>query len=185
MGNSRILRTLTGLQQIQYQYYRCTNPQCRFNRKPFRLTHDQVIKRKHFAKDVWEKIVEDFMENTVNASKEARLLQSHHPLVQISQRSVLRIWTTYLALASNIADKKALAKVKAQGYILLALDGQRPEAGHKSLWYFLDVGTDQVLHTAYLDVADSPTLKTHSERNSNEIPGSDQGSCIRSSEFHY
>ena len=118
-----------------------------------------MLKRKHFGKDVWEKVVEDFLDNTVNASKEARLLQSHHPLLQISQRSVLRIWTTYLALASGIADKNALIKVKAQGYILLALDGQRPEAGHKSLWYFLDVGTDQVLHTEYLDIADTPTLK--------------------------
>lgn len=104
-------------------------------------------------------MVKDYVEGHTNAKKEAELLQRHHPKLQISQRSVLRMWKIYLALSSEIADKNTLALIRAQGYILLALDGQRPEAGHKSLWYFLDVASDRVLHTAYLDVADTPTLK--------------------------
>jgi hypothetical protein len=158
VGSRRILRCLDGLHAVKYRYYSCTNPRCPL-RKGFHLKYDAVIKYKQFGKDVWEMVVKDYVEGKHNATTEAANLMRHHPKLHISQRSVLRIWETYLSLSSTVSDQKTRKLIKKQGYILLALDGQRPEAGRKSLWYFLDVVSDRVLHIAYLDAADTSTLK--------------------------
>lgn len=158
VGSKRLLRCLDGIHAIKYRYYACTNSRCTL-KKGFHLTHEGVISYKHFGKDVWEMVIKDYVQGKHNATTEAANLHRHHPKLQISQRSVLRMWETYLSLSSVVSDQKTYKIIKNQGYIILALDGQRPEAGRKSLWYFLDVVSDRVLHIAYLDAADTESLK--------------------------
>ena len=59
---------------------------------------------------------------------------------------------------SGKIDEKTVEIIKAQGMVLISMDGQKPEKDGSSLWLFVDVISNRVLRVAILETADHEAL---------------------------
>jgi hypothetical protein len=155
-GNPRFIITLFGICSLIFEYYQCTNPNCGFHH-PFTLPQDLVLPNKRYGRDVWEKVIRHCVESGDNLKGVKSDLDIDFGL-KISIPSIDRIWKTYLALQSAIADQRTLSKVQLNKQMILRIDGKRPQAGHPSLWVFTDVLTNQIVYTILLKHIDALQL---------------------------
>lgn len=98
--------------------------------------------------------------------KHKTMSEIHHALVseqglQISERHVQNLYDEYLVLSACSHGQrlaKYAAEIKANGGIVLAIDGARPEKGQPGLYLFRDAASGCRLHCALLQSADQETL---------------------------
>jgi len=154
----RLVFTLVGILAVRFNYYACDNEECPFH-VPFTVPNDIVLPNKKFGRDVWENVIRHMTEVHGNFSAVAKGIKIDFK-IKISASTIGHMWRTYLVLNSTIADAKTACAIKQRGKILLAVDGQRPQEGRPSLWYFIDVACNMVLHAVLLTCADADTLGT-------------------------
>lgn len=152
----RLVFAMLGVLAVRFNYYACDNDDCPFH-VPFTVPNDIVLPNKKFGRDVWEYVIRHVHELHQNFTTVAKAIEMDFK-IKISESTVSRIWHIYLVLNSTTADAKTASVVEQQGHILLAVDGQRPQEGRSSLWYFTDVACNMVLHTMLLTSADADTL---------------------------
>jgi len=152
----RLVFTMFGILAVRFNYYACDNEDCPFH-VPFTVPNSIVLPNKKFGRDVWEHVIRHVHELHQNFTSIAKGIKMDFN-IKISADSVARIWRTYLVLNSAKADANTARVVKERGRILLATDGQRPQEGRPSLWYFLDVACNMVIHAVLLTCADADTL---------------------------
>lgn len=80
--------------------------------------------------------------------------------LQISRSEINLLCQTYLALttANRQQDATYLEKVRANGGIILSLDGVQPEKGNKTLWILKEVLTGETLLARKLQSADKDSI---------------------------
>jgi len=152
----RLVFTMFGILAVRFNYYACENNNCPFH-VPFTVPNDIVLPNKKFGRDVWEHVIRHVHELHENFTIIAKELDMDFK-IKVSAATVARMWRTYLVLNSTKADAKAARVVKAKGNIVVATDGQRPQEGKPSLWYFIDTACNMVLHAVLLTCADADTL---------------------------
>jgi len=155
-GGKRFVQMLQWNLVLRYAYYACTNRTCALHH-PFTLPNDIVIPFKHEGRDVWEKVIMLHVEQGAAPDKIVSDLDTNFGF-PISAATVARIIETYEILKSWTLDEEALAKIKKAGFIIMAVDGQKPETGKPGLWYFSDVFSKVSLHAEYLTCADEVSL---------------------------
>jgi len=154
----RLVFTMFGILAVRFNYYACDNEDCPFH-VPFTVPNDVVLPNKKFGRDVWEHVIRHVHELHQNFTIVAKGIEIDFK-IKVSEATVSRMWHTYLVLNSATANAKTARAVKQKGKILMAVDGQRPQEGKPSLWYFIDLACNMVLHAVLLTIADADTLGT-------------------------
>jgi len=152
----RLAFTMFGVLALRFNYYACDNKNCPLH-VPFIVPNSIVLPNKKFGRDVWEHVIRHVQETHGNFRTVAKGIEIDFKL-KVSSDSVARIWRTYLVLNSAKADAKTAREVKKRGKMIVAVDGQRPQDGRPSLWSFIDVACNMVLHAVLLTSADAETL---------------------------
>ena len=156
VGGKRWVQMLQWILVVRAAYYACTNKACVLHH-PFTVPNDIVLPFKRHGRDVWEKVIMLHVEQGQGPDKIVTDLQTNFGFT-ISAATVARIIETYEILKSSSVDEKALVRIRKTGFIIMAVDGQRPETGKPGLWYIVDVVTNVVLLVEYLTCADAAAL---------------------------
>lgn len=88
-------------------------------------------------------------------------LQQWEPAVAISEREVQYLFDVYLLLSACSHGQRLEAyrpEIEANGGVVLAIDGAKPEKGQPGLYIFRDALSGCRLHSAILHSADADTL---------------------------
>lgn len=147
------------IREFRYQYT-CTNAQCSMQNVLFNPAPLNVIPGKGYSLAVWKWIAkEHFIHEQKPRQIVARLLDAHD--IEISESTVRRyIKEIEVYVAGNI-DANTASIIKAQGRILLSLDGQEPDDEGPALWLFVDVLSNRVLRAVLLESANHEVLYGH------------------------
>jgi hypothetical protein len=156
MGGKRWVQMLQWILIVRNAYYSCSNSTCALHH-PFTVPNDIVLPFKRQGRDVWEKVIMVHIKQKLAPDRIVIDLATNFGYT-ISAATVARIIETYEILKSSSVDEKSLAKVRKAGFIMMAVDGQRPETGKPGLWYVVDVVSNVVLHVEYLTCADATAL---------------------------
>lgn len=152
----RLSRTLRGGIWVVTNYYACTNPTCELH-AAFPLLRENVMHRKHFALDVWAKVIRYSLHHHLNNAQIKGLLWEDWQ-VDMSTGTVDAILDFFEVAGSTKARDQTTLAVRAQGKIVLSLDGSRPIDGEPSLWIFSDRISGAVLHACLLETASHEVL---------------------------
>nr|MDO8118641.1 transposase [Candidatus Sigynarchaeota archaeon] len=156
ISGKRWVKMLQWILVVRHAYYACTNKKCALHH-PFTVPNDIVLPFKHHGRDVWERVVMLHVSESLPPDKISDNIWINFHF-KVSASTVARIIDAYEILKSSSLDEKALAKVKKAGFMVIALDGQRPENGKSGLWYITDVISNVVLHVEYLTCADTAEI---------------------------
>lgn len=150
--------TLKELLKVTSYAYHCKNKTCPKPKQTYRSTEAEMLCLKYyqFSIDVITKIGYLYFREhkTIDEIK-----QTLHKL-QISRSEINLLYQAYLALttANKQQDTTYLNKIKANGGIILALDGVQPEKGNETLWILKDHNTKQTLLAKNLSTADRDSI---------------------------
>jgi len=146
--SDRHIAFLTNRQEILYDVKRCTQPGCEGpdNRYVPEGVCAGALKKYEFGLDVIAFIGHERLKRHTPFPELGALLRETHQ-VPISDRRVQDLFDVYMALIStDIAEDPArLAKLRAQGKIVLGIDAAQPEVGAESLWVFRDTLSEEIL----------------------------------------
>jgi len=154
-GGRKII-TLKGPLWVITNYYSCSNPSCELH-KAFSAVYPSMMDRKKFALDVWAKVVQHHFKHHLNYSTIAELMWDDWD-VSISNGAIRSICEFFEMAGKQYANEKVLAEIRANGKIVLSLDGAQPIKGEPSLWIFTDLLTGNVLLARELDAAPASVL---------------------------
>jgi hypothetical protein len=138
--------------------YRCPNKVCPKPQEIHRSAEAEMLSLKYyqFSIDVIAKVGHLYFKehNTID-----QITQTLRKL-QISRSEVNLLYQAYLALttASRQQDTAYLDKIRANGGIVLSLDGVQPEKGNETLWILKDHLTGQTLLARNLQSADKDSI---------------------------
>ncbi len=136
---------------------KCTNPACPLHGVPFNPTPSEVLPFKQFSLAVWKWVAQEAKLYNQNAEQICDRARRQFGL-EISPNTIRNYIDEIDVLLGNQIDDKTRRLLQVQGIIVLALDGQKPDEGEKSLWIFVDLISNRVLKVASLESADSGTL---------------------------
>ncbi len=111
----------------------------------------------YFGKDVLQKVSFYALKKHFKAKYIVDVLKTEYSLT-ISESTIRRMIDVATVVKSEAIDQKTYEIVKNQGSILLALDGEDPMVDGPSLWLFVDVISDRLLATHYLESATADIL---------------------------
>ncbi|BDP40352.1 hypothetical protein DAETH_03210 [Deinococcus aetherius] len=145
--NSRRLMTLHGAVQYILKIRQCRHPECARYRQPLRPEAEGALAlpRSEYGLDVLALI------GALRYSEHRSVPEIHAVLldreVEVSERNVTHLLHRYEELlALRLTDATRLReKLRAQGQVILALDGLQPDVGHEVLWVLRDVLSGEVL----------------------------------------
>jgi len=139
------------------KFYCCTNPDCQLHATPLNPTPLDVLPFKQFSLGIWKWIAQ---EAKLFKQKPAQICERIHEQfnVKISESTIRNYINEIDAYLSNQIDKRTIQILKAQGKIILALDGQKPDKNGAALWLFVDLISNRVLKINILESADHGTL---------------------------
>ena len=139
------------------KFYCCTNPDCELHANPLNPTPLNVLPFKQFSLGIWKWIAQ---EAKLFKQKPAQICERIHEQfnVEISESTIRKYINEIDAYLSNQIDKRTIQMLKAQGRIILALDGQKPDKNRAALWLFVDLISNRVLKIVILEFADHSTL---------------------------
>jgi hypothetical protein len=145
--NRRTLTTLEGVTRFRLQVRRCHNRVCRFYHRPFRPEAEGRLALPHheFGLDILATV------GALRYAEHKSVPEIHTALarrgVVLAQRSVTNLLDRYDELrALTVADIDRLAPVlKANGKVILAIDGLAPDVGHEVLWVIRDCISGEIL----------------------------------------
>ena len=132
-------------------YYKCINPECKLS-KPFCFSSGLALYRKRYGIDVWERIIHFHVKRRFNYQQISWIMEDDWNL-SVSERTIKSICEHFARASMERIDLEVLESVKANGKIILSLDGAQPEKGKPGLWIFMDLLTGHVLHAELLDKA--------------------------------
>lgn len=135
------------------KYYCCKNPDCELYNIPYNPTPLNVLPFKQFSLGLWKYIAQ---EAKIFKQKPAQICERIQESfdVPISESTVRKYINEIDAFLSNQIDQRTLQILKAQGKIILALDGQKPDKQGSALWLFVDLISNRVLNILILESAD-------------------------------
>jgi len=139
------------------KFYCCTNPDCQLHANPLNPTPLNVLPFKQFSLGIWKWIAQ---EAKLFKQKPAQICEriDEQFNVKISESTIRKYINEIDAYLSNQIDKRTIQILKAQGKIILALDGQKPDKNGAALWLFVDLISNRVLKIVILESADHGTL---------------------------
>jgi len=139
------------------KFYRCTIPDCKLHGIPLNPTPLNVLPFKQFSLGIWKWIAQ---EAKLYKQKPALICERIYDQfnVKISESTIRKYINEIDAFLSNQIDKHTVKILKAQGKIILALDGQKPDNNGAALWLFVDLISNRVLKIVILESADHSTL---------------------------
>lgn len=117
------------------------------------------LKYYQFSLDVIAKVGHLYFKEHKTIDEIKQTLKQHFKL-NISRSEVNLLYQAYLALlkADRQQDTAFLQKIKANGGIILAIDGVQPEKGNQTLWILRDVPTGETLLAQNLSSADKDSI---------------------------
>lgn len=145
--NQRTVTSLDGVTHLILKIRRCAHPPCPSFHRPYRPEEESGIALPHheFGLDLIALI------GTLRYQQHQAVAEIHQELVRrqvaIAPRTVTNLLDRYdelLALA--LRDDSRLQEItRAQGRVILALDGLQPDVGHEVLWLLRDCLSGEVL----------------------------------------
>ena len=148
--NGKKITTLNGIIHQVVNYYNCTNKTCENSSKYFNPSQRYDFGKSYYGKDVLQFIADEiFLLDQTPQQIHKRFTLKYH--LEISLRTIQRIYRDLLLVKAEKIDKNTEIILSQSSSILLAIDGQDPDKGHKSLWLFTDLLTNRVLHTSLVD----------------------------------
>jgi hypothetical protein len=143
----RTLMTLDGLLRLHLPVRRCRNLACPHYHRPYRPEAEGSYALPHgeFGLDVIAQI--GALRFAQHRSVPEICTELNRRGVAICERSVTeQLYRYEELLALRLADQQRLrALLKAQGFVVLALDGLQPDVGHEVLWVLRDCVSGEVL----------------------------------------
>jgi len=155
-GGRKIIM-LKGPLWVITNYYSCSNPACELH-QAFSAVYPSMLDRKKFPLDVWAKVVQHHFKHHLNYSTIADLMWDDWD-VSISPGAVRSICEFFEMAGTQHANETVLKEVRANGKIVVSLDGAQPIKGEPSLWIFSDLLTGNVLLARELDTAPAAVLR--------------------------
>jgi hypothetical protein len=145
--NYRTVTTLQGVTRLTLHIRRCPNTACPRYRKPYRPEAEAHFALPHheFGLDVVARVGRlRHAEHRSVPEIHTALLQHGVPLAERTVSNLLDRYDELKALAT--ADPRRLAPLlRAQGRVVLALDGLQPDVGHEVLWVLRDCLSGEIL----------------------------------------
>jgi hypothetical protein len=149
--------TLKETLKITSYAYRCKNKQCQ-NQTTYRSAEAEMICLKYyqFSIDIIAKIGHLYFHEHQTIDQIKQTLGK----LQISRSEINLLYQAYLALttANRKQDTAYLNKIRANGGIILELDGVQPEKGNETLWILKDHKTGETLLARNLKSADKDSI---------------------------
>jgi hypothetical protein len=143
----RTITTLTGRYRLHLAVRRCISPQCPRYHLPYRPEAEGTWALPHgeYGLDVIALV------GALRYQHHQSLTELYHSLrergLSIGERTVLNLLARYEELVTlHMTDRERLqALVQKQGFIILAVDGLRPDVGHEVLWVIRDCVSSEIL----------------------------------------
>jgi len=143
----RTITTLTGQYRLHLVVRRCTSPACPRSHQPYRPEAEGAWALPHgeYGLDVIALV--GFLRYRRHQSLSEIHRSLHERGLTIGERTVLNLLARYEELVTiHITDRERLQSlVQKQGYLILALDGLRPDVGHEVLWVVRDCVSGEIL----------------------------------------
>lgn len=144
---TRTVVTLHGVQRLDLKIRRCVNPACPRYHQFYRPEEEGAWALPHseIGLDVRARV------GTLRFARHRSVPEIHQELaecgVTVGPRTVLNLLHRYEELlAVHLADPEARRqRWRAQGHVVLALDGLQPDVGHEVLWVIREVLSGEVL----------------------------------------
>jgi hypothetical protein len=152
--------TLKETLHITSYAYRCKNKACSKPQQTYRSTEAEMLSLKYyqFSIDVIAKIGHLYFKEHKTIDKIKQTLCK----LKISRSEINLLYQAYLALTTTNRqqDTTYLNRIRANGGIILSLDGVQPEKGNETLWILKDVLTGETLLARNLQSADKNSIAT-------------------------
>jgi hypothetical protein len=116
-----------------------------------------VLPYKKYSLALWKFIAVEAKLRGQKPEQIVERIQAHFHR-KISVNTVRNYINEINVYVSGKIDEKTVDIIKAQGMVLISMDGQKPEKDGSSLWLFVDVISNRVLRVAILETADHETL---------------------------
>jgi hypothetical protein len=165
--SERTVITLQGPFKLIHRGYRCPNEQCATHRRSYRsaVADAQALPGFTFGIDIV------MLVGQLRLGQHQTLDEVYQTLLSrlvpfgltISRREVLYLFDAYCTLlqaASQAAqDSEWLAQVKANGGIIVSIDGIQPEKGNETVYLVRDALTGRLLTSANVTCSDKEAMK--------------------------
>lgn len=143
----RTITTLQGICRLTLCVRRCRNSCCEWYHRPYRPEEEGrwALPHGEFGLDVIALV------GTLRYTAHRSIPEIHQALcergVPIAERTVTHLLQRYEELvALTLSDQRRLGeRFKAQGRVILAIDGLQPDVGHEVLWVVRDCLSGEVL----------------------------------------
>jgi hypothetical protein len=170
--NARTVSTLAGLRRLTLRIRRGERASCPRYHRAYRPEEEGAWALPHgeFGLDIIALI------GTLRYREHRSVPEIHHELqrrrVAIAERTVTHLLHRYEALvALRVTDDARLAaRLRAQGAVILALDGRQPDMGHEVLWVLRDCVSGEVLLARSLLSATTAELGSLLKEGSDALP---------------
>src|SRR5271157_5095831 len=176
----------------EYFYlYQCTNPDCDMSRLYFNPAPLNVLPYKKYSLALWKFIaVEAKLHHQKPEQIVDRIEKNFNRVISVNTvRNYINEINVYV---SGKIDEKTVEIIKAQGMVLISMDGQKPEKDGSSLWLFVDVISNRVLRVAILETADHESLHGVMDSILNDLGvkfigmiSDKQGSIVKMHDLYY
>lgn len=145
--NARTVATLDGVYELSLGIRRCTTPACARYRVPYRPEEEGhwALPKGEFGLDVIALVGQLRYREHRSIPEIQQALSARG--VQIATRSVTNLLYRYEELvALRLGEASRLqGQLRAQGRVILALDGMQPDVGHEVLWVLRDCLSGAIL----------------------------------------
>ena len=157
-GSGKLVHGLNGdTHQVLY-YYNCSNEKCENYKKYFNPTPRLDYSKSYYGQDVINRINREIQVFKQNPEQIYLRLTLDYEL-DISLRTVERIYNDCIMLKSNQIDETTKQEMKDSKGIILAADAQDPGAGKTANWLFTDCITGRLLDTRQISSMPSNKLQ--------------------------
>jgi len=145
------VQCLDGVYNQIVNLYHCPDPQCKGAKEYVNPSPRLDYSNRYYGADVFRFVAKAVLQFKLKTVQIHCMLRDKQ--VKISESTVREMVKDVVILKSDAIDHKTAEIMTKQGQILLALDGQQPDNGTKSLWLFVDLLSNRIVHTQLLDKA--------------------------------
>jgi hypothetical protein len=161
----KTITTLNGTAKVFNQAYRCRDQDlCAKPEQVYRSAYADGLSIPYYTYglDVIVYIGQQRLREHQTIAEIHTTLRQKEPSVLISEREVQYLFDVYLLLSACSHGQrleKYRSEIEANGGIVLAIDGAKPEKGQPGLYLFRDALSGCRLHSAILQSADADSLR--------------------------
>lgn len=148
--------TIKGKLWVVTNYYRCLNSSCKLH-QAFPMVHNNVIMNKKFGKDVWERVIRYHFKTHLDYGQIKEILWDDSG-ISIAKSTIKSICKSFETAGVAYQDHKIKQEIKANGQMIIALDGAQPKKGSPALWIFTEQLTKRSIKAELLVSASAPVL---------------------------